>query len=64
MLTLQQILEDEEGRYPSEAEADAEYAREVGRDNPQRAWILSDRDVWYPNPFYTGPARPHPESVD
>lgn len=45
------------------AEADAHYAREVGRDNPQRAWILSDRDVWYRNPFYTGPAEPHPEDA-
>jgi hypothetical protein len=36
-------------------EADREYARNVGMDNPQRAWILSDRDVWYPNPSYVGP---------
>lgn len=43
------------------AEADAHYAREVGRERSERAWILSDRDVWYRNPFYTGPAVPHPE---
>jgi hypothetical protein len=24
-------------------------------------WILSDRDVWYRNPYYKGPAQPHPE---
>lgn len=45
----------------TEAEADREYAINVGRDNPGQAWILSDRDAWYRNPFYTGPAVPHPE---
>lgn len=45
-------------------EADAQFAHEVGRDNSQKAWILSDRDVWYPNPFYTGPAVRHPEDFD
>ena len=45
----------------TEAEADAEFARNVGADNPSRAWILSDRDVWYRNPAYRGPAVPHPE---
>lgn len=47
-----------------EAEADREYAFNAGMDNPDRAWILSDRDVWYPNPFYRGPAVPHPELED
>jgi hypothetical protein len=42
-------------------EADRQYAHESGRDRPQQAWILSDRDVWYANPFYTGPAVPHPD---
>lgn len=42
-------------------EADAEYALNVGADNPERAWILSDRDVWYPNPFYRGKPVRHPE---
>jgi len=41
--------------------ADREYAENVGSDNRDRAWILSDRDVWYRNPYYTGPAVPHPE---
>ena len=45
----------------TEAEADAEFAQNVGREFPQQAWILSNRDVWYRNPFYTGPAVPHPE---
>lgn len=43
------------------AEADLEYAHEVGRMRADQEWILSDRDVWYPNPFYTGPRGPHPE---
>ncbi len=45
----------------TDAEADREWVRNVGRENPEDAWILSDRDVWYPNPFYTGPAGPHPD---
>jgi hypothetical protein len=43
------------------AQADAQWAREVGRERSQQAWILSDRDVWYANPFYSGPPVPHPE---
>jgi hypothetical protein len=44
-----------------EALADAEYAREIGRINPSEEYILSDRDVWYRNPFYTGPKGRHPD---
>lgn len=44
-----------------EQEADLEYAHNVGRQYPTCAWILSDRDVWYRNPFYSGPPQPHPE---
>lgn len=40
----------------------AEYAREHGRDRPDQAWIASPFDTWEPNPFYTGPKVPHPES--
>lgn len=50
-----------EDRMASEGEADREYARNVGRDHPDQAWILSDRDAWYRNPFYHGPPVPHPE---
>lgn len=46
-----------------EALADSEYAQEVGREHSDAAWILSDRDVWYKNPFYSGPEVQHPESV-
>jgi len=48
----------------TEAEADREYARNVGAMRPNDAWILSDRDVWYQNPSYSGPPVPHPESDD
>lgn len=42
-------------------QAGREFALNCGADNPERAWILSDFDVWYPNPFYRGPKVPHPE---
>lgn len=53
--------EYEMDRCATEAEADAEYVFNVGADYPERAWILSNRDVWYRNPAYVGPAVPHPE---
>lgn len=53
--------DDESGGLATEASADREYAHNAGMDNPDQAWILSDRDVWYKNPFYRGPAVPHPE---
>jgi hypothetical protein len=53
-----------EERMATVAEADLEYATNVGADHPERAWILSDRDVWYANPAYAGPPVPHPELAD
>lgn len=47
----------------TDGEADREFAHNAGHDNPDCAWILSNRDVWYPNPFYRGEPQPHPESV-
>lgn len=38
-----------------------EYAREHGRQQEERAWILTPFDTWEPNPAYTGPPVPHPE---
>lgn len=52
----------EESGYQSMAEADRSTASHIGYKHPERAWILSDRDVWYRNPFYKGPAVPHPDS--
>lgn len=53
--------EEEMDWMATEAMADAEFARNMGYDRPEQAWILSDRDVWYPNPFYKGIPQPHPE---
>lgn len=47
--------------YSSDAEWDYAGARQIGSFHPERAWISSDRDVWYANPFYTGLPVPHPE---
>jgi len=44
-----------------ESLADRDYALEAGRVRTDCAWVLSDRDVWYPNPFYVGLRVPHPE---
>lgn len=54
--------EDSEDRMATPAQADQEWVRNVGMDRPDEEWILSDRDVWYRNPFYTGVIHPgHPE---
>ena len=47
--------------YATIAQADIEYATNVGAQRRDVCWILSDRDVWYRNPYYKGPAEPHPE---
>lgn len=48
----------------TEAEWDRAAAYELGAARPQSAWVLTDRDCWYPNPFYKGPPVPHPEDYD
>jgi len=58
---MRYVHPDDDTHLATVGEADAEYAHNVGREHPERAWILSDRDVWYPNPAYRGPAVPHPE---
>jgi hypothetical protein len=56
---------DDEGfTYSTDAEWDRQGAYEMGAARPDLAWIASDRDAWYPNPFYVGPPVPHPESYD
>ena len=47
--------------YASDADWDHAAAREIGATDVETAWILTDRDVWYRNPFYKGPAVRHPE---
>jgi hypothetical protein len=54
-------VEEENAPRATMADADREYARNVGQENPDQCWILSDRDVWYRNPSYRGPIQPHPE---
>lgn len=55
--------EEEWSELATETEACREYARIVGADRSEDAWILTDFDTWEPNPFYTGPAVPHPEDA-
>ena len=43
------------------AQADRQYAEAKGSERRDQQWILSDRDVWYRNPFYKGAPQPHPE---
>ena len=45
----------------TEASAAREYARNVGSENPDRPWILTNYDTWERNPFYSGPPARHPE---
>lgn len=59
--TLQEHLDFQ---YASDAEFDQAGAHEIGAAHPDRAWILSDRDCWYPNPYYKGPPVRHPEEDD
>jgi hypothetical protein len=48
--------------YPStETEWDSAEASELGSLHPECAWICTNRDVWHQNPYYHGPAVPHPE---
>jgi hypothetical protein len=54
--------EERESRLASPSEAVAEFGRNAGMDNPNRAWLLHDWDVWVANPYYVGPPVPHPES--
>lgn len=35
-------------------------ARQSGMENPDQAWVCTDRDVWHANPYYKGLPVPHP----
>lgn len=50
----------------NECDAMREFAYNVGTYDRYKdsAWILTDYDVWVPNPHYRGPAQPHPESYE
>lgn len=47
--------------YSSDSDWDRAAASEIGSQNPDQAWVLTDRDVWHRNPCYSGPPQPHPE---
>lgn len=56
--------DNDPGGPATEAEAAAEYVRNVGRDEPDREWIATPWDSWGRNPYYTGAPGPHPEADD
>lgn len=43
------------------SDAFGEFARNAGMHEPDRAWLLTDWDVWVQNPHYRGPTVKHPE---
>lgn len=45
----------------SQPDSIAEIDRASAGGPMEAAWWLSDRDVWYPNPYYVGAPQPHPE---
>ena len=46
------------------ADACREAAYNAGMDSPERPWILTDWDVWMPNPHFVGDRGLHPEDFD
>lgn len=46
------------------ADACREFAYNCGMDNTDRPWILTDNDVWMPNPHFVGNPGRHPEDFD
>jgi len=55
------LEEHQDFHYSTDAEWDHQEALEIGAANPEAAWVLTGRDVWHANPYYKGPAVPHPE---
>lgn len=47
--------------YATDSDWDRSAASELGAENQNRAWVLTDRDVWHKNPYYRGPEVRHPE---
>jgi hypothetical protein len=63
-LYANQLDEHNDFHYTSDAEWDAAEADEKGAANPEAAWVCTGRDVWHANPYYKGPAVPHPEDEE
>ena len=53
--------QEEFGELATPADAMREFAYAVGPECADRAWLLTDYDVWVRNPAYTGPDVRHPE---
>lgn len=60
---LYNIQEQEEADFvvATDADWDRAEARDLGERNAEVEWVLTDRDVWHKNPFYTGEPGRHPE---
>ncbi len=58
------LPEYDEDHLPTAEELDRREAFELGDENHAVAWVCTDRDAWHANPFYTGPAVPHPELIE
>lgn len=56
--TLQEHLDF---HYATDTELDNAEASQIGSFYPERAWVVTDRDVWHANPYYRGLPVPHPE---
>ena len=56
------MFEDVPDHIATGTESLAEFAHNVGMDNPDQCWLLDSRDIWVRNPFYNGPDQPHPEN--
>lgn len=49
-----QEIEESEFVLATEGEWNATEARFLGAMNPNQEFVLTDRDTWHRNPFYTG----------
>jgi len=55
------LEEHQDFHYTSDVEWDRAEAEEIGSYRTDLAWVITSRDVWHANPYYTGPTVPHPE---
>jgi hypothetical protein len=59
------IQEQEERDFYHDSAANVDrfdvYLGAANRNDTTSDWLLSDRDVWYPNPYFVGVRGPHPE---
>ena len=59
-----QLYPEENDYTPTGDDLLRQFAGAYGEERPEQAWLLSDLDIWVANPYYTGPAEPHPESIE